>query len=132
MEKISNEMQETTNKRGGKTRDEFLADFPMMRAWVEKMEEFHGALQHCGSVPLDSGRAVLVAHFESAWHCNFFNPENGEGKDSITFNLSREGMCAMVGLYDVLSTKEQRAADWENLILSMRKSDAERDNANDD
>jgi len=119
-------------EKKGKTREEFLEEFPEMLGWVEKMEEFYGRFHHCGNILLSGGRILLVAHFERIWHCNFINPENPKGRDSITFNLSPEGMCAMIGLFDVLSTKEQRATDFENLIISMQKADAERANITED
>lgn len=112
---------ELDNIELGKTREQFLGDFPAMADWVEKMEGWFGAFKKVGSLQLTEGRTIILVRFEKVWHVNLYNDANPEADKDFHCNLSNESLCALFGMWQLMRSKTED--DWSSMVAQLQKAD---------
>jgi hypothetical protein len=109
----------------GKSREEFLREFPDMDSWISSMEGLHGQLIRIGNILLGGDRVVIAMRFERMWHLHFAGPKLEGDIDRAATNLSPKAMCAIMSLSPCLVDPVQQEKDWGTFFASVRKASTE-------
>jgi len=89
-------------------RDAFLQKFPAMEEAMPLWEDISGRLITAGSAGVfKDGRLVMLLQFEREYVVAFWNPKNPESKEEANWRVSREAMCGLFGLYQLLGDVEK-------------------------
>lgn len=103
---------DTAQREGIKNRDQFLELFPKMKDWLEQGEKINGQFIGINSLSFTDGRCVLVYKWEQTYTIDFHNPNNKEGLQETSVNLSYEAMNGFLTLYKVFQTDEDSRRFW--------------------
>lgn len=109
---------EQARTEGIKNRAEFLKLFPAMSDWLEQGEKHNGAFMGIASITFADDRCVFVYKWEKVYSLEFSNPANEKESQEKSVSLSYEAMNALMTLYRIFESEEDRRRFWQAMGYS--------------